>query len=112
MEWTEVAGVVGAIPGVDSRDSSISLEDPVLFVDEGLWCVLRGILEAFTDEADEISPRWFEKCEGRLKETVLEGTVGGGSMTRRQVRTRSFDRKYVLYVQPRQKVSGQSPFYS
>jgi hypothetical protein len=38
----EVAGVV-AIPGVDSRDSRESFEDPVLVVDEGLFRVCRAI---------------------------------------------------------------------
>jgi hypothetical protein len=36
VEWAEVAGVVGAMSGVDSRDSRISLDEAVLFVDEGL----------------------------------------------------------------------------
>jgi hypothetical protein len=54
VEWTEVAGVVGAIAGVDSRDSSISFDEPVLFVDDGLSRVLRGIPEVCTDEPDEI----------------------------------------------------------
>ena len=46
VEWTEVAGVVRAMAGVDSRESSISLVDEVvLFVDEGLWCALRAMVK-------------------------------------------------------------------
>lgn len=46
VEWTEVAGVVGAMAGVDSRDSSMSLvEKAVLFVDEGLLCAFRAIVK-------------------------------------------------------------------
>ena len=46
MEWTEVAGVVGAMPGVDSREFWVFMVDePVLLVDEGLWCALRAIVK-------------------------------------------------------------------